>query len=306
MDIKRILCPTDFSETSAHAAAQAMAIASWYHARVTALHVLSSLTVAVPGLATVHMKEGAVNDADVRQMARKEIVETFAANGPAGVEVEPLVDSGDPTQRILECALGLPADLIVMGTHGLGGFEHFVLGSVTEKVLRKAPCPVLTVPPRAQTRARLPFKRLLCAVDFSESSLQAVQLAASLAKESDAELDLLHVIEWPWTEPPAPDFAAIPPEQALALAEFRRYSEETAASRLESLVPTGPGASRRPVARVTNGKPYVQILDVASEEHVDLIVIGVHGHNVLDRAFFGSTVNQVVRRASCPVLTLRQ
>ena len=75
---------------------------------------------------------------------------------------------------ILDRAASLPADLIVMGTHGAGGFQHLVLGSVTEKVLRQAACPVLTVPPRAQATSRLPFSRLLCAVDFSDVSLAAL------------------------------------------------------------------------------------------------------------------------------------
>ena len=65
----------------------------------------------------------------------------------AGVSVETLVESGYPVQHILARAAALPADLVVMGTHGRGGFERLVLGSVTEKVLRKAPCPVMAVPP---------------------------------------------------------------------------------------------------------------------------------------------------------------
>ena len=87
--------------------------------------------------------------------------------------------------------------LIVIGTHGAGGFEHLVLGSVTEKVLRRATCPVLTVPPRARTTAKLPFKRILCPLDFSESSLAALDFAFSLAQQGDAELTILHVFEWP-------------------------------------------------------------------------------------------------------------
>jgi nucleotide-binding universal stress UspA family protein len=64
-------------------------------------------------------------------------------------------------------------------------------------VLRKARCPVLTVPPRAQATSRLPFRRVLCAIDFSEASLGALQFAASLIQESGAALTLLHVLEWP-------------------------------------------------------------------------------------------------------------
>jgi nucleotide-binding universal stress UspA family protein len=212
---------------------------------------------------------------------------------------------GSPAALILDRAAALPADLIVMGTHGTSGFQHLMLGSVTERVLRKAVCPVLTVPPRAQATSRIPFSRLLCAIDFSDSSMAALQLALSLAEESDARLTMLHVLEWPWEEPPSPRLEDLPVEQGAALAEYRRYREKMALMRLEALVPHSTRLSQRPVTRLSNGKPHVQMLEVAREEASDLIVIGVHGRNPLDVMVFGSTTNQVVRRAACPVLTLR-
>ena len=237
---------------------------------------------------------------------RKETAARFGAAMAAGLGVDILIDVGQPAGRILERAASLPADLIVMGTHGISGFEHLVLGSVTEKVLRKAACPVLTVPPHAHATSRLPFKRLLCAVDFSDSSLTALQYAFSLAQESDAGLTILYVLEWPWEEPPPPFLEEVPFEHGFALAEYRRYCEKSAMARLESLVPASLGRSHPPVTRLRNGKPYVQILQVAAEEQSDLIIVGVGGRKRLDVALFGSTTNQVVRRATCPVLTLRQ
>jgi nucleotide-binding universal stress UspA family protein len=79
-----------------------------------------------------------------------------------------------------------------------------------------------------------------------------------------------------------------------------------AATELEVLVPMAAGVSRRPAIRLRRGKPYVQILEVAAEESADLIVIGVHGRKPIDLMLFGSTANQIVRRATCPVLTLRR
>ena len=76
--------------------------------------------------------------------------------------------------------------------------------------------------------------------------------------------------------------------------------------RLEALVPASARGSQPPATRLSNGKAYVQILDVANDEDSDLIVIGVHGRNPIDMMLFGSTANQIVRRASCPVLTLRR
>jgi nucleotide-binding universal stress UspA family protein len=199
----------------------------------------------------------------------------------------------------------LPADAIVMGTHGSSGFEHLLLGSVTEKVLRRAPCPVLTVPPHTRATSKLPFRRLLCAMDFSNSSLSGLELACSLAKESGAELTILHVVEWPWQEPPPPVLRELPPDQAFALAEFRRYLKKSVTERLKALVPETVRDPCAIVPRVAHGKSYVEILRVAAEESADMIVIGVHGWNAADLMLFGSTTNQLVRRATCPVLTVR-
>jgi nucleotide-binding universal stress UspA family protein len=299
VEIKRILCPTDLSDAASQAVEQALAVAGYHKARVTALHVLTPLTLATSGVAT------SAEEARELERLRGSTTEAFAAAPAAGVDVEVLVDVGQPAGAILDRAATLPADLIVMGTHGASGFQHLVLGSVTEKVLRKAPCPVLTVPPHARAISRPPFRRLLCAVDFSEASLDAVRAAVFLAEDARATLVLLHVLEWPWEEPPPPQFDRLPIEQALALAEFRRYLEERATKRLESLVPPSIPASQV-ATRLRSGKPYVQVLQAADEEQADLIVIGVHGRNPADLALFGSTTNQVVRRARCPVLTLRR
>jgi nucleotide-binding universal stress UspA family protein len=221
----------------------------------------------------------------------------------AGLSVDVQVEIGPVVQRILDHAARLPADLVVMGTHGSGGFQHLVLGSVTEKVLRSARCPVLTVPPRMQSRSRLPFRHLLCATDFSEASSSAVRLALSLARESGACLTLLHVLEWPWHEPPQPSIEELPPEQGFALAMFRRESEERARRQLEELVPPAQPGVR---VAVVSGTPYEQVLAAAATGSADLIVLGVGRRGALNLALLGSTANHVVRAAECPVLTLRE
>jgi nucleotide-binding universal stress UspA family protein len=291
MTVTRILCPTDFSEASAHAVDQATVIAGYYKARITAMHVLNPIAPSIEEIGLDRLCE--------------ETATFCEAVTKAGIPLTVLIEVGPPVSHILGRAIALPADLIVMGTHGSSGFEHLVLGSVTEKVLRKAACPVLTVPPRAHATSQLPFKRLLCAVDFSDSSLSAVRYAISVSQQSSAALTLLHVLEWPWEEPPRPSIDELPVEQGGALAEFRRYCETSATRRLESMVP-GTLPALRVTTRLMSGKPYVQILEVAAAERSDLIIVGVRGRDPLDLTLFGSTTNQVVRRATCPVLTLRQ
>jgi nucleotide-binding universal stress UspA family protein len=300
VEIREILCPTDFSESSRHALDHAIAIAKWYRSRITALHVIhvplvpepppSMLAVGAAGGIAVVTSTMQVCEADVRTW-----VEPAAR---VGITTDVFVNEGNAARRILEHAQSWRTDLIVLGTHGLGGVDRAMLGSVTEKVLRKADCPVMTVPPVAATAAKLPYKRLLCPVDFSESSLNALRYALSLAEEADASLTILHVFDWPRDG----DLLT----QRFDTAEFRRVIEEDARARLDGLVTDDVRQWCTPSTRVAYGKPYREIIDLAAQQQADLIVMGVRGRNSLDLTLFGSTTNQVVRRAPCPVLTLRE
>jgi nucleotide-binding universal stress UspA family protein len=156
----------------------------------------------------------------------------------------------------------------------------------------------LTVPPPTASVSKLPFKRLLCPVDFSVSSMAALRRALSIAKESDARLTIMHVIEWPVDDQLLTDHFG-------EASAFRRAIEERARERLDGAISTDDRTWCRPSANLAYGKPYEQILATAENEETDLIVIGVHSRNPFDVLLFGSTTNQVVRRASCPVMTLR-
>lgn len=300
MDVRRILCPIDFSDPSAHALEQATRLARWFGARLAVLHVRPTVTphpdmpAGGPVAPWLHAElEG----------LRQRVAAAGAGATAAGVTIEPLVAAGDPVREILGCAATLPADLMVLGTHGSSGFQHLVLGSVTEKVLRQAPCPVLTVPPRAP--AVVPhFTRIICAVDFSDCSLAAAAWASALARTCGAALTLVHVIEWPWPEAAIPEMPGVPAAQAQAMADYRRYLEHGAKERLDAVAASATTAD--PVAtQVRFGRPHMELLAAAGAERADLIVLGVRGRGALDLGFFGSTANHLVRSASCPVLTIR-
>jgi nucleotide-binding universal stress UspA family protein len=302
MDIRRILCPVDLSETSLHALQHAASLSRQYHASLTVQHVYVPVFMPVPLLPAPAERTSDEAIARARDSVRS-FVETSAAT--PGDKPEIVVDVGQPASAILERAERMSADLIVVGTHGASGFERLLLGSTAEKVLRKSPAPVLTVPPRVHATSKLPFRRVLCGVDFSEWSRAAAGLAGSVAAESGAVLTLAHVIEWPWPESHDPSFSELSAEQQNALAEYRRYLEHTARVRLAAFVPSGVSERIRVDCLVTHGKPYVELLRVAAENDADLIVLGVHGRNPIDLALFGSTTAHTVRAATCPVLTLR-
>ena len=287
MRITHILCPTDYSEAAANALEHAVAIARWYTARITVLHV---------GIGPA--AESEIDHLHREAAAAREVIEA------AGAALDVVVAEGNPAQVIVDEAQQRRADLLVMGTHGISGFKRFILGSVTERVLRTATKPVLTIPPRAGGRAHLPVQRMVCGIDFSTCSLAALEYARSLARESRASLIVVHSLEWPWEEPPAPAFDELPSVEAAALQAYRRGRERQASERLAAMAPAG--AECQVVCRVVHGKPYAAVLQVAEQEHADLIVLGVGGRSGADRAVFGSTTNQIVRQATCPVLTIRR
>ena len=190
----------------------------------------------------------------------------------------------------------LQADLLVMGTHGRSGFDRLMLGSVTEQVLRHAPCPVLTVPCLAADAVPLGptlYRRILCGIDFSSASLQAMALAQTLTAGPGASLCLAHVVE------PASLFEPVMADGAGAAVLDDRAAAGAARDRLLELAASTPATCTEVVAI---GKPYREILHLAEEQESDLIVIGVHAgpSGVLA---FGSTTNQIVRRATVPVLS---
>jgi len=296
-ELRRILCLVDLSDESRHAIEHALVIARWYKASITALHVCNPLVIPATDVTLVGGVPPVLTDEEIRD-ASDEVKACFASasGGHDGVPLEVLVESGPPARQILARAKALAPDLMVIGTHGHGGFQHLVLGSVAEKVLRQAACPVLTVPPRTRATSTLPFKRILCPVDFSDASRSALDFALSLAREGDAELTILHVLEWP---------DALPPSPPVPTLEFRDAAERDVRTMLAELVPDSDRQRCHSTLRLGDGKAYREILEAATEARADLIVMGVHGRNPLDLMLFGSTTNQVVRRAACPVLTLR-
>jgi nucleotide-binding universal stress UspA family protein len=300
--IRRILCPVDFSDHSKRALDHALAIAKWYDSTVTVLHVSPVMPTAayvsgsgMPAYATLTTAE---RDAIMQSMRRFAGGETRA-----GGQMEFEATEGGTVATILDRATALPADLLVLGTHGRSGFERWVLGSVTEKVLRRALCPVLTVPKDSGDAVPVVFRRVVCAIDFSECSLHALDYATSLAQEANAQLTVVHVVEL------LADLPGEGHETVLAgprnIREYVALAEEEGRARLTDAVSAHVRASVPANTVLAVGKPYREILRVAAEHGADLLVVGVHGRGVIDRMLFGSTTQHLVRQASCPVLTLR-
>jgi len=305
INIRRILCPIDFSDHSRRALDHAVAIARWYESTVTVLNVFSATPVAAFGPGPVAFEPLILTNVDRDQL----LADTTAfarAEGAPGVPIEAMVREGSPADEIVEQATGMKADLLVIGTHGRTGFDRLLLGSVTEKVLRKASCPVLTVPaqnPDAVPAGPVLYRRILCPVDFSDASMNALKYATSMAQEADGRLTVLHVVAHEFEN--TADMASAISDAGMTIGSFVKQREEAIRRRLQDAVGTAPEfCTVEPL--LIHGKPWREVLRIAAERQSDLIVMGVHGRGAADLLFFGSTTEHVVREAPCPVLTLRR
>jgi nucleotide-binding universal stress UspA family protein len=287
LEIKLILCPIDFSEFSIRAYHHALSLAQHYRAKLVAQHIVE--------LWRYPYADYAACAGDYQEFCR-------ALREGGKEQLQEFVHQGAAPDCILSFAQVQKTDLIVMGTHGQRGFDRLVLGSVTNRVMRRAPCPVLAVckPSHESIAADMAadtasgkerghvhhLSRVLFCTDFSENSGRALNYALSVRAEYDAELTLLHVLEGV----PSPAKT----EEAVA----------TATEQLDKLIPPEGRKTLRIKTAVRIGKPYQQIIQLAQEAQIDLVAMGVRGRGALDLAVFGSTTYRVLQLGPCPVLAV--
>jgi nucleotide-binding universal stress UspA family protein len=301
INIDRVLCPVDFSDCSQHALMHAAALARWYEATLTVLHVHRigvPPAALAPGVGPVPFDVLVLTPVERARLVA-DLQRFTATTGTSGVTVEFKIAEGPTVTSICDEAAAGRADVMVVGTHGRSGVERLVLGSIAEKLLRKAPCSVLAVPPAAAAppAPRL-FSSIVVATDFSESSDRALQYAFSLAQEADADLTVLHVVD-------APQTAGEWVYDSIDMSHLVTAMTEQARARLAEAIPASVRDWCRVRERLEEGRPFRQIVRVAEEQHAGLIVVGVHSSGPVERFFVGSTANQVVRHAPCPVLCVR-
>ena len=295
-----ILCPIDFSAFSRHALDNAVRLARLNKMRIVALHVLARWPAVdvVPSLAENALPKSPFEDEerDVVAGHLRQFVGPYT-NEPVTIETL-VVDAPEVHREIVAQADDMHAALIVIGSHGRSGFQRVLLGSIAEKVLRTARCPVMVVPRHATDVSRMtsrPFARILCPMDFSCDAIAALSRATELACRAGGTLTVLHVIDVP---------AALYEMPGFEIAAYRREAVDKSRKRLSELIPESTARALDVI--VAEGRPEQEILRVATERDVDLIVMGVSGRRAVDLAVFGSTTHRVVRGASCPVLTIRR
>ena len=297
--MKKIICPVDFSESSQVALDCAVAVARSYDGVVTLLHVVP-MPAAVATVPSTFVGGVAFRSTDMAS-AIAQLSDLASATRPGGVPIQyEAVEASSIAEDILLQTERTHAELIVMGTHGRSRLGRAVFGSVAERVLRSAAVPVLIVPPTTAAGSSVtdPLGSILCAVDFSLDAGDAFAIAQELARRAGGNLTAVHVIE------PLPvHFDPLVGTQ-LGLDEYERVVEESAQRELGQLV--GNSEAGHPVHPVLGrGKAWREILRMAEEHHATLIVVATHGRHSLDRLVFGSTTENIIRRAHCPVLVVR-
>jgi nucleotide-binding universal stress UspA family protein len=299
--IDRILVPLDFSESSIDALRFALPFARESGARLDLLHVIEPAATfyGPPGdmgyLPPTYCKQQQRDAAArLKKLAATEVRRPVHANT--------LVKEGAPARVINVAAAELRSDLLVLSTHGHTGLKRFFLGSTAEAVVRRAPCPVLTVRRRVLDRAGTPqtppferINRIVVPVDFSASSRDLVKYAVAFATQFRASLVLLHVVNH-INVTARVAYYATRLQMAVLEGGLRQLAEFA-----ERLVPANIEAKE--VVRA--GTPYDVIRQVARRERADLIVIATRGLGAVKRFFIGSTAGRVVRHAPCPVLVVR-
>lgn len=144
ISIKQILVPTDFSEPSEVAVKYGKALAENFHSALHLLHVVEDCMINVPAGEAAGVVTPMVLD-ELQTKARAQLQALLTAEQHEQFQAQVITILGSPSQEIVKYALGEKIDLIIMGTHGRNPIAHMLMGSVAEKVVRKAPCPVLVV-----------------------------------------------------------------------------------------------------------------------------------------------------------------
>jgi len=296
--INRVLYPTDFSKCASHALPQALNMAKEYGAELHLLHALV-LHEGDPGNAAHRLPDMEELYQVLEENAETQMRSAVEEHGSEGFSVKRAqVRSISAPGAILDYATENDIDLIVLGTHGRRGLRRLLLGSVAEEVIRLAPCPVLTVPERADTVSTSLVQKIVVPVDFSEYATLALTYAKELATVHAAEMHLLHIVD----EIVYPDFyPPITPSGGSITDELRVQSLE----RLRSLLSGLPGPESEAEIHVRAGRAAPAIADFVQEQAADLIVIASHGLTGLSHILLGSVTEQLIRRASCSVFTVK-
>lgn len=291
-----ILHPTDFSDCARTAFRYAAALARAYEGTLHLLHVepdLSDDPIRSAFEAQTEADDFYKETRDEADRQMKALIDEDASD----IRVKRVHARGiAPGPVVIEYAEKEGVDLIIMGTVGRRGVKRLMMGSVAEEIVRHATCAVMTVQEDAK-HLDPTIDRMLVPVDLSQFSISLLRDALEMASQNGAVVDLLHVVEpLPF---PAPLVGAVTIHD---LIPDPTNQTEKALRKLRDRVGYGEVEVN---VHVREGHAAFNIMETAAELESDLIVMASHGLTGLEHVLLGSVTARVVRRAPCPVLTLR-
>jgi nucleotide-binding universal stress UspA family protein len=280
--VKKIMVPVDFSEPSKKAVNYGLSLASEFQARLVLAHI-------------------ATFDAASYERAKVELLRLIPPDYRDRLDFEIIVKAGDIRAELLAMVEEGEIDLVVMGSRGRSYFERVLLGSVTERLLRKLHVPILTVShlnPEKEIHepGTVPLRRIVYATDLTEGSEVGLGFSVRLARGLDAHLTVVHVVH-------ADDVAFRGLETAF-LPDYAAEARAQAAERMGRMVSLISDGGVPVSTVLADGVPYEAINNVAEKDNADLIVINLQGKGRLERALLGTTAERVIRTATVPVLSL--
>jgi nucleotide-binding universal stress UspA family protein len=263
-------------------------IAHWADATIQVLYVADTTRDSVT------VVEGHTVDALVRE--GEDVVDEAAKTlDTLGVSYDTDVVQGNPAPTIVEYADRYDQDLIVMPTHGREGLSRYLVGSVSEKVVRLSSIPVLTVRMQPDETLVFPYERILVPTDGSDAATHAADHLVELAAALDATLHVLSVVD----------------DAALGLdvrsTSARTESEAAATDAVEAVASDAEARGvAETVRHVEHGTPVEVILDSIESNDVDAVGMGTTGRRGTDRILLGSVAEKTVRSAPVPVMTVAE
>jgi nucleotide-binding universal stress UspA family protein len=290
MSIKRILFPTDLSEPAGQARDYAVALAKTNEAELMLYHVVVTHEHEFRQLGQLLSAYLKTLEKDAEERLSRDV----KALSDEGVQARWVVRSAaDAYRGIMEEVESYRPEIIVMATHGAKGVAHWFMGSVAEKVVRHADCPVMTVRPRLNGSPIQPIQRVLAPVDFSDSSKRAVAVAREVSGDH-AELVLLHVVI-------NPAFAGVHPGELVRIFEIDPELPARIRARMQAWM---EGQAFEAEVRESEDIASV-VLDVAKQRRAGMIAMGTRGLTGAKYFLLGSVAEKVVRASTIPVLTVK-
>jgi nucleotide-binding universal stress UspA family protein len=293
MSIARILVATDFTKTSADALGYAGMLATRFASELHLLHVVPDARQEPWASEAVALNLDELIEDWMRDAECK--LQRIARRLPSALHVRTATRFGPLLDEILTYVEGNQIDLVVLGVTADGKPGGWLCTGIAERVARRSPCLVLTVPDAAGVQTLPAIRSIVIPVDFNRHADEALTRGLAWAAQWGSMVHVLHVYSPPWVR----DAGYVPPPAALVADVVRRLEGRLAGD-----------VSRRHAGQldvrtvVRIGEPAEEILRYAEEIEADLIVVGTHGRELFGRMLLGSVTEAMLRRAPCPVLTL--